>query len=88
MNFGKRMKRLREEINAKKQHRRDKKIYEKYRMAGLAKQCMNCKHFVYRLEKPRNWVCRCPDERMRFIGNTCLGFEFGEHPEMVVINSR
>lgn len=88
MNFGKRMKKLRAEITAKNQKRQDNKIIKDYRMAGLAKQCMNCAFFVYRTEKPRNWVCRCPDERMRFVGNTCLGFKFGEHPEMVVINSR
>jgi hypothetical protein len=88
MNFGKRLKRVREEIDAKKQHRHDAKTVKEYRAAGLAKQCMNCKHFVYRTEKPRNWVCRCPDEKMRFAGNTCLGFTFGDHPEMTVINSR
>ena len=75
-------------LKKSQQNRHDSKIVKKFRTAGLASQCMNCKHFVYRLEKPRNWVCRCLPEKMRFVGNTCLGFEFGEHPEMVVMSSR
>ena len=63
-------------------------IKKRYGREGLAKQCAHCRHFVYREEKPRNWVCRCPNEKLRFKGNLCLGFEFGEHPEMVVMHSR
>jgi hypothetical protein len=49
---------------------------------------MECKHFTYREEKPRNWVCRCPDDELKFVGSTCIGFKLGAHPEMVVYNSR
>lgn len=82
------IKKLKKQYVAKKQQRHDQKVLNKYRTAGLASQCMNCKHLVYREEKPRNWVCRCPDEKLRFIGNTCLGFEFGDHPKMTVIFSK
>jgi len=79
---------LKGKVRRKLQQRREEKIFEKFRLVGLTQQCMHCKHFVYRLEKPRNWVCRCPNERMRFRGNVCLGWEFGKHAEMVVMRSR
>jgi len=85
MNF---LKKLKKSIALKDQRMRESQVMKKYRMASLARQCMECKHFVYRVEKPRNWVCRCPDERLKFQGSTCLGWEYGTHPDMVVYNSR
>jgi len=70
------------------QQEHDKRVYNRNRMVGLAAQCMKCKWFVYRMEKPRNWVCRAPDEKMKFKGNVCLAWDFGGHPEMVVTSSR
>ena len=70
------------------QQEREKRVFNKHRMVGLAQQCMKCKWFVYREEKPRNWVCRCPDELLRFRVNVCLGWEYSEHPEMVAMSSR
>ena len=80
--------RIQRKIKAQNQLARERRIRERYGESGLAHQCMHCKWFVYRVEKPRNWVCRCPPEKMRFAGGTCLGMEFGEHPEMVLFNSR
>ena len=75
-------------IEERNQKQQDKLTYQKYRNSGLAKQCAECGWFIYREEKPRNWVCRCPDEEMRFVGNTCLGWKPGAHPEMVMYGSR
>ena len=78
---------LKKDLAAKDQSMREKQTIEKYRATSLAKQCMECKHFTDREEKPRNWVCRCPDAELRFVGSTCIGFKYGTHPEMVVYNS-
>jgi hypothetical protein len=86
--FGKWLKDFKKNIEVKSQVATDKRVATKYKTGGLAHQCMECKWLTYRTEKPRNWVCRCPDERMRFMGNTCLGWQLGSHPEMVVISSR
>lgn len=82
------LKKLKKSIVTKEQQTHEKQVLDRYRTGGLAKQCMECRHFTYRVEKPRNWVCRCPDAEMRFIGNTCLGFKYGAHPEMIVYSSR
>jgi hypothetical protein len=82
------LKKLKKQFKEKKQNAKDKRTLNKYKMVSLAHQCMNCKWFTYREDKPRNWVCRCPDEKLRFVGTTCLGFEPGEHPEMIVFSSR
>lgn len=79
---------IKRDIKARNEASRQEQIKQKFGMASLAHQCMRCKHFVYREEKPRNWVCRCPDERLTFRGTTCFGFEPGEHPEMVVMHTR
>jgi len=39
---------------------------------GVARWCFTCKWFIYREEKPRNWVCRCPNEQLKF-GKTPMG---------------
>jgi len=82
------LKKLRKAVEGKERSAREGYIHRKYGKGGLASQCMECKWFVYRKEKPENWVCRCPDEKLRFVGNTCLGWEYGAHPEMVVMHSR
>ena len=82
------LKKLEASMKERDQKTRDRLTYQRYKNSGLAKQCAECKHFTYRTEKPRNWVCRCPDEEMRFIGNTCLGWKLGAHPEMVMFGSR
>ena len=82
------LKKLEASLQERDQKNRDKATYQKYRNIGLAKQCAECGWFFYRTEKPRNWVCRCPDSEMRFIGNTCLGWKLGSHPEMVIYGSR
>jgi hypothetical protein len=82
------LKKLKSNLQNKEQAMHEQRTYEKYKTAGLARQCMECKHFTYRVEKPRNWVCRCPDAELKFVGNTCLGWKLGSHPEMVIYNSR
>ena len=82
------LKKMRKSLEHKDQKVREQQIVQKYKTASLARQCMECVHFVYRTEKPRNWVCRCPDEQLKFVGSTCLGWKFGSHPEMVVLNTR
>jgi len=79
---------LKDKIHRKLQQRHEQQTFNKFRMVGLAQQCAQCKWFIYRTEKPRNYVCRAPNERMRFRGNVCLAWEYGEHPEMVVMRSR
>jgi len=39
---------------------------------GIQRWCFTCKWWIYREEKPRNWVCRCPDELLKF-GKTPVG---------------
>jgi len=75
-------------LKKKMAENKERAVVNRYKYASLAKQCMECKHFVYREEKPRNWVCRCPNEQLRFQGSVCLGWEYGAHPEMIVFNSR
>ena len=82
------LKKLKKGLQEKDERARERRITEKYGVSSLAHQCMRCRYFVYREERPRNWVCRCPDERLRFKGNICLGYDYGEHPEMVIMNSR
>ena len=82
------LKRVKQNLENKNKQAQDKQTYAKYKNSGLAKQCAECGWFFYREEKPRNWVCRCPDSEMRFIGNTCLGWKLGVHPEMVMYGSR
>lgn len=85
MNWIKKLK-LQHKINSMRS--REAKLKNRYGRSGLAQQCAKCRWFIYREERPRNWVCRCPDDRLRFSGTVCLGFEPGEHPEMVMFNSR
>jgi hypothetical protein len=39
---------------------------------GIQRWCFTCKWFIYREEKPRNFVCRCPNELLKF-GKTPIG---------------
>ena len=77
-----------EKVQTWMQQEHEKMVFKRYRLVGLAKQCMKCKWFVYREEKPRNWVCRVPNELSKFRGNVCLAWQYGEHPTMVVQSSR
>ena len=85
MNF---LKKLKLQVKLKSQAARERSIKRRFGDGGLARQCMRCGWFTYREEKPRNWVCRCPKEKLSFHGTTCFGFVPGEHPEMVMFNSR
>lgn len=85
MNF---LKKLKLQVKHKSEVARKRRIQERFGDKGLAKQCAKCRWFIYREERPRNWVCRCPDELIHMRGSTCFGFEPGEHPEMVIISSR
>ena len=82
------LKKLKKGLQVRDEQMREQRLVKQHSMVSLAHQCMRCKYFVYREERPRNWVCRCPDDRLRFKGSVCLGFEYGEHPEMVIMNSR
>jgi hypothetical protein len=47
---------------------------------GITRWCFTCKHFILRLERPRNRVCRCPPDQLHFktLANgtdECLGWE-------------
>ena len=81
------LKRLRLQIKETQRRTYERKMKQRYGEKGTAKQCIHCSHFVYRVERPRNWVCRCPDDKLRFRGTLCFGFEPGEHPDMVMFNS-
>jgi ferredoxin-thioredoxin reductase catalytic subunit len=81
------LKKLKLQLKARRQAAKEQKLKRRFGERGLARQCMHCRWFTYREEKPRNWVCRCPPEKMRFYGSVCLAFEPGEHPEMVPFNS-
>lgn len=84
------LKKLKLNIKAKAEQSKMSRLEQRFGKSGLAGQCMNCRWLVYRTEKPRNWVCRCPPDRYTgvFIGNVCQSFEFGEHPNMVVMHNR
>jgi len=81
-------KKIKQQVVYKSDLAREYRLKQRFGDKGIAKQCMHCAWLVYREEKPRNWVCRCPDERLKFRGTTCFGFVPGEHPEMVLFNSR
>lgn len=58
--------------------RKQERIRKQLRVSkgrGIAAWCFTCKWFVLRTEKPRNRVCRCPADQLRFRGSECLGWQ-------------
>jgi len=54
----------------------------KLKLQMVPHNCHTCKWFILRKEKPRNRVCRCPDE-LQVKGNTCLNWKLNPNPDKV-----
>lgn len=48
--------------------------------------CFTCHWFILRTEKPRNRVCRCPDDLEASKGGACLNWKLQDDPSKWVVN--
>ena len=63
----------------------DKRVKEIKRML-VPHHCFTCHWFVLREEKPRNRVCRCPDELKATKSLACLNWKLQEDSSKWVVN--
>jgi len=63
----------------------DAKVHEIKRMM-VPHHCFTCRWFILREEKPRNRVCRCPDELKASKGGACLNWQLQEDSSLWVVN--
>ena len=62
----------------------EKQVHEA-RLQMVPHNCHTCKWFILREEKPRNRMCRCPDD-LEVNGNTCLNWKI--QPDVSKVTGR
>ena len=63
----------------------DSRVQELKRMM-VPHHCFTCKWFILRKEKPRNRVCRCPDDLEATKGGMCKNWAVQNDPSKWVVN--